>query len=205
VANRDEVEEFLRRAAARRAAAQQQQQQPQQHRPLVPPPPQPQQGWAPPPPPQPPPQFPPPRQPFAPQPVRRPATLSEVVILEPAPVASVEAEVVDAELADQQDRLGRFVAQDLRGAQEIEAHTRQLGAEVDRADDKMEARLHQVFDHSVGQLKKQATDSIPKTPEGADIAPALTSANLAELMRSPPAIRSAIVLGEILHRPEERW
>lgn len=206
MANRDEVEEFLRRAAARRAAAQQQQQQ-QQHRPLVPP--QPQQGWAAPPPvPPPQPQFPPqrPPQPYAPQPVRRPASLAEVVILEPAPPpVTLEAEVVEAELADQQDRLGRFVAQDLRGAQEIEAHTRQLGAVVDQADDKMEARLHQVFDHSVGQLKKQATDSIPKTQEGAEQGPALTSASIAELMRSPPAIRTAIILGEILHRPEERW
>jgi hypothetical protein len=209
VANRDEVEEFLRRAAARRAAAQQQQQQPQ--RPLVPPQQQ-QQGWPPPQPappqqpfqPRPAAQYPP--QPYAPQPVRRPASLAEVVILEPAPPPlTLEAEVVEAELADQPDRLGRYVAQDLRGAQEISEHTRQLGAEVDQADDKLEARLHQVFDHSVGQLKKQATDSIPKTPEAADAVPALTSANLAELMRSPPAIRSAIVLGEILHRPEERW
>ena len=129
-----------------------------------------------------------------------------MVILEPTPTLQpVEAEVIDAELAEQPDRLGKYVSQDLRGAQEIEAHTRQLGAEVDQADDKLEAHLHQVFDHKVGQLKKQATDSVPKTPEVGAEAITLTSANIAEMMRSPQAIRNAIILGEVLHRPEEQW
>jgi hypothetical protein len=191
MANRDEVEEFLRRAAARRAAAQQQQQ-----RPPVPPP---QPAWTPPPPQ---PAF----QPRPQQPVRRPANLAEVVILEPVQTISpVEAEVVDAELAEQPDRLGRYVVQDLRGAQEIEARTRQLGAEVDQADEKLEAHLQQVFDHSVGRLKKQATDSVPKTPEAGEQAPLVTAASIAELFCSPPALRNAIILAEVLHRPEERW
>lgn len=187
MANRDEVEEFLRRAAARRAAAQQQQQRP----PAQP------QGWTPPPPP-------PPRpQPFSQQP-SRPATLSDVVMLQP--VESVQAEVVDAELAEQPDRLGKYVAQDMRGTQEIAEHVRHLGEVVDQVDNKVEARLHKVFDHSVGSLRKQATDSIPTTPEGpGDQGPALSSDAIAQMMRSPQAIRSAIVLGEILHRPEERW
>ena len=197
MANRDEVEEFLRRAAARRAAAQQQQRPaapapPQQQRPPAAPP-----AWS-----QPPRPAPPPPAPTL-QP-RRPATLADVVILQP--VETVEAQVVDAELADQQDRLGRYVAQDLRGTEEIAERTRHLGEEVDLADDKLEAHLHQVFDHSVGQLKKQATDSVPKPPEGPrDQIPALTSAGIAQMMRSPEAIRNAIILGEILHRPEERW
>jgi hypothetical protein len=200
MANRDEVEEFLRRAAARRAAAQQQQQRPAA-------PQQPPQGWpAPPPPPQQPYQPPRPQQPYPQQQQRRPASLAEVVILEPVPTLQpVEAEVVDAELAEQTDRLGRYVAQDLRGAQEIAEQVRHLGAEVDQADEKLEAHLHQVFDHKVGQLKKQAIDSVPKTPEVPAEAITLSSTNIADMMRSPQAIRNAIILGEVLHRPEERW
>jgi hypothetical protein len=57
----------------------------------------------------------------------------------------------------------------------------------------------------VGQLKKQAIDSTPKTPAAGDEATTLSSANIAEMMRSPQAIRNAIILGEVLHRPEERW
>src|SRR4029450_1176473 len=190
MANRDEVEEFLRRAAARRAAAQQQQQRP----PAAPPP---QPGWAQPPQAPPPQPFQPPRpqQPFSQQPQRRPASLAEVVILEPVPTPQpVQAEVVDAELDEQTDRLGRYVKQDLRGTEEIAEHTRHLGEVADQADDKMAAHLHQVFDHRVGQLKKQATDSVPKTPEVGDEAITLTSANIAEMMRSPQAIRNAIIL-----------
>ena len=105
MANRDEVEEFLRRAAARRAAAQQPQKPPAQP-----------QGWPSPPPPQ---QL-QPQQPYAQQPQRRPASLAEVVILEPVPTLQpVEAEVVDAELAEQPDRLGKYVARDLRGPRRL--------------------------------------------------------------------------------------
>ena len=206
MANRDEVEEFLRRAAARRAAAQQQQQRPPAQQPQQP------QQWTPPPASPPRPTFPPPRpqQSVFPQPPpqqsRRPASLAEVVILEPAPpTRPIEAEVIDAELAEQPDRLEKYVARDLSGTQEIAEHTRHLGEEVDRRDDKMEAHLHQMFDHKVGNLKKQATDSVPKTPEVGDEAVTLTSLGIAQMMRSPQAIRNAIILGEVLHRPEERW
>ena len=45
------------------------------------------------------------------------------------------------------------------GRQEIAEHTRHLGEEVDLADDKLEAHLHQTFDHQLGRLKKTASDT----------------------------------------------
>ena len=189
MANRDEVEEFLRRAAARRAAAQQQ-------RPPAPP-----AGWSPPPPAQPAYQ-PPPAAPTYPQ--RRPASLAEVVILEP--VSPVEAEVVDAELADQPDRLSRGVAQHLRGTQEIAEHTRHLGEEVDLADDKLEARLHQTFDHKLGDLKKSTLEAAAVSPSQSSRDAALPgAASIANLLVDPQNVRNAIILAEILRRPDENW
>jgi len=183
MANRDEVEEFLRRAAARRAAAQQQPQRP------APAP----AAWS-----QPPPQQPPPAPP------RRPASLAEVVMLEP--VRPVEAEVVDAELADQQDRLGGSVAQHMRGTQEIAEHTRHLGEEVDLADDKLEARLHQTFDHKVGDLKKSTMEAAALSPsQEARDAPLPSAASIALLLPNPQNVRNAIILAEILRRPDENW
>ena len=180
MANRDEVEEFLRRAAARRAAAQQQQQRP----PAQP------AGWSPPPSPPPP-----------PQPPRRPASLSEVVMLQP-----VEADVVDAELAEQPDRLGRGVAQHMHGTQEIAEHTRHLGEEVDQADDKLEARLHQVFDHKLGDLKKSTLEAAAVSPSQAARDGALPgAASIANLLVDPQNVRNAIILAEILRRPDESW
>jgi hypothetical protein len=183
MANRDEVEEFLRRAAARRAAAQQQQQ-----RPAAPPA---QPAWTP-----------PPQQP--PPPARRPPPLADVVMLQP--VETVEAEVVDAELADQQDRLGRGVAQHMRGTTQIAAHAETLGDELELADDKLEAHLHQVFDHKVGDLKKSTTEAGAASPTQASRdAPLPGAASIAHLLVNPQNVRNAIILAEILRRPEDNW
>jgi hypothetical protein len=195
MANRDEVEEFLRRAAARRAAAQAQQQQ-------RPPAPAPQQQWTPPPqpqPPQPPPRPFPQQQPFQ---QRRPATLSEVVMLEP--IDSVEAELVEVELADQQDRVGRSVMQHMRGTEAIAEHTRHLGEEVDLADDKLEARLHQVFDHKLGDLKRSTMESGAVSPSQASRDASLpAAASIALMLADPQSFRNAFILSEILKRPGE--
>jgi hypothetical protein len=182
MANRDEVEEFLRRAAARRAAAQQQQ------RPPAPPP---QPAWTP-----------PVQQPQ--QQPRRPPPLADVVMLQP--VEMVDAEVVDAELADQQDRLSRGVAQHMRGTTAIAAHAETLGDELELADDKLEARLHQVFDHKVGDLKKSTMEAGAASPTQASRdAPLPGAASIAHLLLDPQNVRNAIILAEILRRPDENW
>jgi hypothetical protein len=179
---KDEVEEFLRRVAQLRAQAEAQARAQQQR-----------------------PGFQPPQQPLAPPPQRMtppPARLvpaqEEVVYLEPA-----EVEVVDAELAELGDDVGRHVAQHLRGGQEIAAHAQQLGAEVDRADDKLESRLHQTFDHQLGSLRKTASDTA--AVEHVKPAPDVTSGDIRTMLTSPAKIRDAIVMAEVLRRPEDRW
>jgi hypothetical protein len=118
----------------------------------------------------------------------------------------VEAEVVDAELAEQPDRLGRGVAQHMRGTQEIAEHTRHLGEEVDQADDKLEARLHQVFDHKLGDLKKSTLEAAAVSPSQATRDAALPgAASIANLLIDPQNVRNAIILAEILRRPDESW
>ncbi|MDX1948418.1 MAG: hypothetical protein SFU86_23725 [Pirellulaceae bacterium] len=109
----------------------------------------------------------------------------------------VEAEVVDAELADT-NRVGGLVARDLSGTEQIAAQVKQLGAEVDLADDKMEAHLQQVFEHQVGRLKNRTAAAAAPLAE-------ITSSDLAQMLKSPAQMRNAIVLSEILRRPEERW
>jgi hypothetical protein len=200
MANRDEVEEFLRRAAARRAAAQQQQrpaaqspapqwappvQQPFQQQPYQPPPQQYQQPYQP------------------PVQQRRPATLAEVVMLEP--VDSVEAELVEVELADQTDRVGRSVEMHMRGTQAIDARTRQLGAEVDLADDKLEAHLHQVFDHKLGDLKKTTADAAPRTVAATPELQTPAATTFARMLADPQSLRNTFILTEIMKRPEGNW
>ena len=127
----------------------------------------------------------------------------EITYVEPE-----EAEVVEAELAEIGDRVGRQVAQDMRGTEDIAAHTRQLGEEVDQADDKLEARLHEVFDHQLGRLKKSATDHAAQSASAsaaADRLSGFTAGSIADLLLKSENVRNAIILGEILKRPDERW
>jgi hypothetical protein len=170
----DEVENFLRRVAQMRAEAEQAKGQPRP----APPKPAPKR-----------------REPPAPPPPARliPARTA-------APLSQpVEVEVVDAELAVRGDSVARHVAEHSRRTEQIGEHARHLGAEVDLADDKLEAHLHQVFDHDLGRLKKS---TIEAGAQGRQAAGDLTAGQLQQMLRTPQSIREAIIMSEILRRPE---
>jgi hypothetical protein len=174
---RDEVEEFLRRVAQMRAAAEAQAKTQQQRPTPVKP-------------------APAPPRPVPPQ--RLVPARQEVVYVEPA-----EAQVVDAEISDRAAGLSRRVAQDLRGSEQIAEHTRHLGEEVDLADDKLKARLHQVFDHQIGSLKTSTMEAAATL--SSDPAAEGTAGGMMQMLRSPQSVRDAIVMAEILRRPEDLW
>jgi hypothetical protein len=203
----NEVEEFLRRAAARRAQveAQMRAQAEARARGQQMPPPQQQQqipvAYSP----QQPPAFgqsrpPPPRMTSAPQ------SLSQQQAYHSP---SMEQTVVAAELAESTDRVAASVAAHLRGAEQISQRTAHLSARVDVADDEMDARLHQTFDHQVGRLKK-TTEATPDVSSQDSNAVAATVAQatvlgIAHMLQSPENIRSAIILNEVFNRPLDRW
>ena len=171
---KDEVEDFLHRVAQMRAQAEAQAKG-QQPRPA--------------------PQKPPPKPPRQQPPARLVPARQEA-----APLQPVQAEVVEAELAENGNRVARQVATDLRGTEQIAEHVRHLGEEVDAADDKLKAHLHQVFDHQLGRLKKstlEAGAAAYKEP-----APEFSLGQIMRLLRSSDSIRDAIVMSEILHRPD---
>jgi len=173
---KDEVEDFLRRVAQMRAQAEAQARQRSRQAP-----PQSQH------PPRPPRQQPPQRLvPQAPDPAYAPPVPVEVI--------------VDAELADNADRVARQVAADLRGTDQIAEHTRHLGEEVDAADTKMQAHLHQVFDHQLGRLKASGGETALVKADRSSAE--LSLDEIMRLLRSPGSIRDAIVMSEILRRPE---
>lgn len=197
MANRDEVEEFLRRAAMRRmqaeaqarAKAQQRGQFPQQPVQQQPQFPQQQQS-----------QFPQPQRPVQPAwtPPQRPATLTEVVMLEPV-------EIVDAEMADLGSGLAQHVTQHLGGANQGEDHDI-VRAAVDHADERLESRLHQTFDHKIGQLGKSTMEAAAVSPSAAARSAALPgAASIAQMLLDPHSLRNAVILVEILRRPEDLW
>jgi len=77
----------------------------------------------------------------------------------------------------------------------------------------MESRLHGVFDHGLGALGQTPGESAQSTqPEEAVTPddritpiPGAGAAGLAAMLAEPGNLRQAIVLSEILERPESRW
>jgi hypothetical protein len=191
---KDDVEDFLKRVAQMRAEAQAKAQQANQQR-------RGQQAQQ---------QIPAQRQPHdAAQrqqqgPVQRPPQAPRREQQRPRPLQPpIEAEVVEAQIVDRGNQLDKGVREHLRGVEEIADHTRKLGADVDQADDKLTAHLHQVFDHQIGQLvqsgPQQTASREQVSPEG------LSPDSISRLLRSPAAARDAVILSEILQRPVERW
>ncbi len=96
---------------------------------------------------------------------------------------------------------------------EFQRRSDQLGGEVAQADEQAQERLHQVFDHQVGQLAETPGES-PATPQSSSAEelegrtaelPSTAAAGLAALFSNADNIRQAIVINEVLTRPEDRW
>jgi len=112
----------------------------------------------------------------------------------------------------------------------VSEHARTLGSELGQADEKLENRLHSVFDHSLGQLSKTSIDQSTGgsgsegqrdsqgESQGTDAAVwqhnavaarekkkaaiALRTTEIVEMLKSPAGMKQAIILSEILKRPE---
>lgn len=78
-----------------------------------------------------------------------------------------------------------------------------LGQQVGQADERLASHLHQAFDHQVGKLAGHSNET---GRAGAAMADTVVSgAQIASMLRDPRTFRQAIVLNEILTRPEHRW
>jgi hypothetical protein len=121
----------------------------------------------------------------------------------PIRVDYVEPEIVDVEViepAPYTDGVADHVARHL-DTSSYEVRESRLGKEVGLADENLESRLHNKFDHRLGALDtddKMASDEldsqVPATPN-----------DIARLLGSAENIRNAIILNEILQPPEHRW
>jgi hypothetical protein len=110
-------------------------------------------------------------------------------------------------------KIGKQVEQDL-DTQEFTKRSTQLGSEVAHADREIDQRMHQVFDHHVSNLELMPGESaapplvvtpLELTEQSLLDIPATFATGLTDLLADPDSVRQAIVLNEILHRPEERW
>ena len=184
-----EIEDFVRKAAQRRAGGGAQPgQQPQAGQ--VPRAGQPQQMA--------------PRRPAPPPMVARsaPEVPVEVELLEPV----VEVESVAEHV---RGHVGRHTGDETLG----KVASRHISSRVELADDKLEARVRDVFDHELGSLRSTLGESAlgaevreDETPEDrSGSLPSTAAAGLVAMFAEPGNIRQAILINEILQRPEHRW
>jgi hypothetical protein len=133
-----------------------------------------------------------PKQPPAPprQPLRESPVDADVVPLDEPRRESVAASV------EKHLKTGTF-----------EKRAAHLADDIVRADQQMEEHLQTAFGRRVGTLagEPQAKAPVTDTPTAAvEDAPSAAAA-FAQILRTPQGMREAIVLGEILARPEHRW
>jgi len=99
---------------------------------------------------------------------------------------------------------------------QLEEHLRHLGEEVEQSDERLEQRLHATFDHKLGQLTSTPTaigdatvviaePNEPELPLEVDLGaviPARDVTPVSPMFSGIEDLRRAIVLNEILRRPE---
>jgi len=130
----------------------------------------------------------------------------------PPPNLEILDDVADAEVIEAEpvyESVSAHVADDIdtsditQHASRLGDHASRLGAEVGQADDKLEERLHEKFDHELSNIHDDTvTDD---TGVGRPGRVPSTAGEIAAMFRSPKSIRQAIILNEILNRPEHRW
>jgi len=128
----------------------------------------------------------------------------------------IDADIVDADIVEDPGILsghdvGDHVTRHINTS-DFGERMSHMGEDVDRADDRMESHLHEYFEHALGDLGGATSrasnstlddDNAPQDP--IDPKKAKTKFNIRQLLRSPSSIRDAIVLSEILRKPDFRW
>lgn len=97
-----------------------------------------------------------------------------------------------------------YVESQMRGVASIGRQASRLGSEVALADDRMEAQLHEKFDHRVGTLAPLAASSTGPQGGGAE-KENVAAREFRELIARPGGMRQLVIANEVLRRPEERW
>lgn len=174
---RAEIDEFLREAAGRGDAG-----RPQQARQVGPPQP--------------------------PAPAWRPSTTTPPWLQE----EPVHVEPVELELLPENTSVAEHVRQQA-ARQEFRALPSDVGTGLSETGRSIKDRLHGVFDHRLSTLGETPGESAhatqaeeAETPEDRITPlPAVAAAGLAALFADSRSVRQAILINEILQRPEHRW
>ena len=85
---------------------------------------------------------------------------------------------------------------------DIVEHTIQLGEDVYQREEVTDERVHQKFDHNLGQLKKEDISEPELVDHGSGKNDPKNLGPLLKMLSHPTSLRQAIILKEIFDRPE---
>ncbi len=113
-------------------------------------------------------------------------------LLEQDDIQIIDAEVISDPVSG--DDVAAHVSRHLDSSR-FSRRAAQMGEGIDQTDERVEAHLHQVFDHGLGRLKAEARPAVEEKKQF----------NIQDLLRSSENIRNAVILSEILNPPKDRW
>ena len=140
------------------------------------------------------------------EPAHRPDLFDQPVRPEVVPVEAVPVEPVVRESVA--EHVQRHIQRD-------GIDTSRLHSKVEHADERMASHLHEAFDHRLGRLESKEAltgttvakrePALKPTRAQSTAPPSDIAARIAKMMQTPADLSAAIVLNEILKRPEDRW
>lgn len=110
-----------------------------------------------------------------------------------------------------QESVGEHVERHIesQGMGRRDAH---LGEMIGQADERLETHLTQVFEHRLGNLREQSIGESTSIGQGTDAAywnqtsgPNELHQRIFELLSTPQNVQAAVLLSEILRRPDDPW
>ncbi len=140
------------------------------------------------------------RQPVA-QGQGRPQLAQRRPLAQQQPVEAVPVELLEP-MSDDTGSVAEHVRTHVSSRHVGTVGSRTLQSQVDQADENMEEHVHEVFDHKLGRLSSTPGETADQP--GPTIPPT-AAAGMAAMLSDASSIRQAIVLSEILQRPEHNW
>jgi hypothetical protein len=126
----------------------------------------------------------------------------------PAPLSLGKgARPVSTEASDAgtvESRVGEHVKEFL-DTSDFKRRRSSLADDIAESNQKMSEHLKDVFGHQLGGLSTKEESSTAPEPVPPDVAAASAGLDLVALLAQPSNLRQAILLQEILQRPEHRW
>ena len=85
---------------------------------------------------------------------------------------------------------------------DIAEHASHLGEQVHNRPDVVDSRVHDKFDHDLGQLQKAEITAPSIVDHGKGIETSTDISSVLDLIKNPNSLKQAVILKEILDRPK---